>query len=48
MCEYATNYPIYNWDKNKGYGTKKHFLAIKRYGLSPLHRKSFLKNIIKQ
>lgn len=48
MCEYAINYPIYNWDKNKGYGTKKHFLAIKRYGLSPLHRKSFLKNIIKQ
>ena len=48
MCEYATSYPIYDWGKNKGYGTKKHFLAIKRYGLSPLHRKSFLKNIIKQ
>ena len=47
MCEYATNYPIYNWDKNKGYGTRN-ILALKRYGLSPLHRKSFLKNIIKQ
>lgn len=35
-------YPEYNWYKNKGYGTKEHFEAIKRYGLTPLHRKTFI------
>lgn len=29
---------VYNWFKNKGYGTKKHIEAIKKYGLSSLHR----------
>lgn len=31
----------YKWDKNKGYGTKDHLLAIKNYGISNFHRKSF-------
>ena len=31
----------YKWDKNKGYGTKDHLLAIKNYGISYFHRKSF-------
>ena len=31
----------YKWDKNKGYGTKDHLLAIKNYGITYLHRKSF-------
>jgi ribonuclease HII len=39
-------YPQYLWAKNKGYATKDHIKAIKMYGICPLHRKSFLKNII--
>ena len=34
--------PDYDWSKNKGYGTKDHFEAIKKNGLSKLHRRSFL------
>jgi len=34
-------YPIYGWDKNKGYGTLTHRKAIEQYGLCPHHRKSF-------
>lgn len=36
-------YPEYNFAKHKGYGTKEHFEAIKKYGLSPIHRQSYLK-----
>jgi ribonuclease HII len=39
-------YPQYGFDRHVGYGTKKHILAIKENGLSPLHRKSFLKKIV--
>ena len=36
----------YMWDKNKGYGTKEHLLAIKNYGITNYHRKTFkLRNI---
>lgn len=34
-------YPEYNWHKNKGYPTADHREAIEKYGLTPLHRKSF-------
>lgn len=37
----------YDIRSNKGYGTKKHIEAIKKYGLHPLHRKSFTKKILK-
>jgi ribonuclease HII len=40
------HYPNYNWSKNKGYGTAEHIAAIKTYGPSPLHRMSFLSNIL--
>lgn len=40
-------YPGYNFSKHKGYGTKEHILAIKAIGPSPIHRKSFIKNIIR-
>lgn len=35
-------FPQYNWKQNKGYGTKEHMEAIKVFGLSPHHRKSFI------
>ena len=34
-------FPMYNWKKNKGYPTKEHREAIKKYGLTKYHRKSF-------
>ena len=34
-------YPMYNWKQNKGYPTKEHREAIKKYGITPFHRKSF-------
>ena len=46
MCEYAKKYPQYDWDSNKGYGTAKHVDAIRKYGITKLHRKSFLTNIL--
>lgn len=34
-------YPMYNWKKNKGYPTKEHRAAIREYGITKYHRKSF-------
>ncbi len=34
-------YPMYNWKQNKGYPTKEHRAAIRKYGLTKYHRKSF-------
>ncbi|MFA5127090.1 MAG: ribonuclease HII [Patescibacteria group bacterium] len=39
-------YPDYNFIQHKGYGTKQHLSAIKKYGPSPIHRRSFLKNYL--
>lgn len=46
MKKYAEVYPEYVFEKNVGYGTKEHIEAIKKYGCTPIHRKSFLKNIL--
>ena len=46
MEEYAKIYPEYDFENNVGYGTKRHIEAIKTYGVTPIHRLSFLKNII--
>lgn len=46
MREWDEIYPEYGFEKHKGYGTKMHIDAIKEYGLCPLHRLSFVKNII--
>ena len=46
MREWATIYPNYSFEKHKGYGTAMHIEAIKQYGLCPIHRRSFTKNII--
>ena len=39
-------YPMYGFERHKGYGTAAHIEAIKEYGLCPLHRRSFVKNIV--
>ncbi|SHJ96082.1 ribonuclease HII [Paramaledivibacter caminithermalis] len=44
--KYEIEYPQYKFSKHKGYGTKEHYEAIEKYGITPLHRKSFLKNIL--
>ncbi|MGD0487848.1 MAG: ribonuclease HII [Syntrophorhabdales bacterium] len=41
MAIYDAAYPHYNWKKNKGYPTWEHKLAIERFGISPLHRRTF-------
>lgn len=46
MEDYAKVFPYYDFENNVGYGTKKHIEAIKTYGITPIHRLSFLKNII--
>lgn len=43
MDEYAKTYPMYAFEKNKGYGTAVHINAIKEYGICPIHRKTFTK-----
>ncbi|MFA7673169.1 MAG: ribonuclease HII [Clostridia bacterium] len=46
MDEYDKIYPEYGFIRNKGYGTQEHIDAIKKYGICPIHRKTFLKNFI--
>ena len=46
MREQDAIYPMYGFAQNKGYGTKQHMDAIKAYGPCPLHRRSFLKNLL--
>ena len=45
MVEYDKAYPGYGFAKHKGYGTKDHYAAIREQGMSPIHRRSFLKVI---
>ena len=46
MDELALTYPQYGFEKNKGYGTAAHIAAIKEYGITPEHRRTFVKNFI--
>jgi len=48
MLQYHKNYPNYGFDKNVGYGTEEHVVAIKKHGIISIHRKSFLKNILQE
>ena len=41
MRKIAQEYPQYGWDRNMGYPTKEHIEAIREYGYTPYHRKSF-------
>lgn len=45
MVEAARDYPEYAFDRHKGYGTKLHYELLHKYGPSPIHRRSFLKNL---
>ena len=42
MIDQHNRFPVFGWDKNKGYGTEFHITNIKKYGISELHRKSFV------
>ena len=46
MVDYDTVYPEYGFASNKGYGAKAHLEALKKYGPTPIHRQSFIKNLI--
>lgn len=41
MMQIHQEFPYYRWDKNKGYPTREHRLALEKYGISKYHRKSF-------
>lgn len=41
MVKIHDEFPMYNWKQNKGYPTKEHRAAIKKYGITKYHRKSF-------
>lgn len=47
MLKYAEEYPLYSFEKHKGYGTKVHVEALKEHGSCPIHRMSFLTRILK-
>ena len=47
LYEYAKEYPQYQFEKHKGYGTKAHVEALKEFGPCPYHRMSFLGKILK-
>ena len=42
MIEYDKQLPEYGFARNKGYGSKEHMEAIRRYGASPIHRQTFI------
>ncbi len=46
MIEYSLKYPGYGFEKNKGYGTKEHYEGISKNGITPIHRKTFLKGLV--
>lgn len=45
ISSYDSIYPQYGFSKHKGYGTKEHMDSIRKYGLLPIHRRTFTKNI---
>ena len=48
MLELDEQYPQYQFAKHKGYGTKLHYECIEEYGISPVHRLTFLKKILEK
>ncbi len=48
MEEYDQKMPEYGFARNKGYGSREHMEAVSQYGPSPIHRRSFIKNIVER
>jgi ribonuclease HII len=46
MEEYDRMFPEYGFASNKGYGSAEHIAAIKKYGPTPIHRQTFIKNFL--
>jgi len=46
MAELDRLYPQYGFARNKGYGTREHIEALKKWGPCPLHRRSFIRNFV--
>lgn len=46
MLDFAKIYPDYDFENNMGYGTQKHISALKTIGPCPIHRQTFIKNLI--
>lgn len=46
MVQYDEIYPEYGFASNKGYGAQAHLDALKKYGPTPIHRRSFIKNLV--
>ena len=46
MYQYDEIFPEYGFKSHIGYGTKEHYEAIEKYGITRIHRKSFLKNML--
>lgn len=47
MVRLGKRYPLYGFERHKGYGTRAHYAALRKHGISEVHRKSFLKSLIK-
>jgi len=48
MLQYDEEYPQYGFAKHKGYGTREHIEALKKYGPCPIHRRSFIGHFVKE
>ncbi|HKK96475.1 MAG TPA: ribonuclease HII [Anaerovoracaceae bacterium] len=48
MIEQSRIYPYYSFESNKGYGTKEHYEGLDEHGITPIHRKTFLKKYFKE
>jgi ribonuclease HII len=46
MLKLDEEFPLYRWSQNKGYPTKDHIEAVRKYGITPYHRKTFLRKIL--
>jgi len=46
MAEYDERWPRYDFAKNSGYGTKSHREALQELGVTPIHRRTFVKGIL--
>lgn len=48
MTAYAQQYPQYGFERNMGYGTAEHIAALRQYGPTPAHRRSFIRNFVRE